>query len=189
MRGLMKFLLLVISIAILLSGCGGTAGAQDNQAGAYCFKNGGKVETRYAFYDTNSQRPLRMAGAMQVCTFTAPDHSRIVIALDTLYTDQPTLAASAYLARPTVETAPPSSNPSSVYCSKLGGTDLFGGVSAAGGGWANPDGSDVIAMCVFPDLSAIDSWGLTYHATGAIRGANLEPLLRYHPDQSRKPFQ
>jgi hypothetical protein len=36
-------------------------------------------------------------------------------------------------------------------------------------------------MCVFPDLSSIDSWGLTYHAGGVVRGADLGPLFRYQP--------
>jgi len=40
---------------------------------------------------------------------------------------------------------------------------------------------DPISMCVFPDLSIIDSWGLTYHSNGTIRGADLSSLLRYRP--------
>lgn len=188
MRGYMKTFLLVIAIALALTGCG-PAGSQQSQAAAYCQKNGGKVETRYPFYDTNSQIPLKLAGSLEVCTFTAADQSRIIIDLNTLYTDRPTLAVSAYHAKPAVEPSSTSSNPSSVYCSKLGGTDLFGGVNAAGGGWGLQDGSDIISLCVFPDLSAIDSWGLTYHAGGVTRGTDLAPLLRYYPDQSKKPFQ
>jgi hypothetical protein len=66
-------------------------------------------------------------------------------------------------------------------------------VSAAGGGWVLVESAeaaggleDVLAMCVFPDLSSIDSWGLTYHAGGVVRGADLDPLLRYHPDAARQ---
>jgi putative hemolysin len=184
----MKTLLLIPSLLIVLTGCG-RVGAQGSQAAAYCLKNGGIVETRYAFYDTNSTNPLPMEGSLAVCTFTAADQSRITIDLESFYTEKPTLAASAYLAKPAVEQAPPSANPASVYCSKLGGTDLFGGVNGAGGGWGKQDGSDVISLCVFPDLSAIDSWGLTYHAGGVIRGADLTPLLRYHPQKSAIPFQ
>jgi putative hemolysin len=183
----MKIFIFVFAVLIALTACS-PDGSQTNQAAAYCIKNGGKVETRFPFFDTNSQNPLRMAGSLEVCTFTAPDRSRITIALDTLYTSQPTLAASAYLAKPAAGDIPPSGNPSSYYCSKLGGTDLFGGVNASGGGWANQDGSDVISLCIFPDLSVIDSWGLTYHAGGVIRGTDLAPLLRYHLDQSKKPF-
>jgi len=34
-------------------------------------------------------------------------------------------------------------------------------------------------LCVFPDLSSIDTWGLTYYADGTVRGADLSDLLRY----------
>jgi putative hemolysin len=74
---------------------------------------------------------------------------------------------------------PPSANPSSLYCTQLGGTDTFGGVSSAGGGWALEDRSDVLSLCVFPDLSVIDSWGIRYYADGTVRGADLNNLLRY----------
>jgi putative hemolysin len=187
----MKTLLLVLSVfcvVIVLTGC--TSDSRDHQdAAAYCQKNGGKMETRYPFFDTNSQNPLKLAGSLDVCTFTAPDQSRIFITVDALYTDKPTIAASAYLSKPPVDQAPASGNPSSAYCTKLGGSDLFGGANAPVGGWANKDGSDVVSLCVFPDLSAIDSWGLTYHAGGVVRGTDLAPLLRYKLDQSRKPFQ
>jgi hypothetical protein len=116
-----------------------------------------------------------------VCTFTADDDSRITIALDTLYTDQPTLAALAYRAQTPLEPGQPSVNPSSLYCTQVGGTDTFGGISAAGGGWGLEDAADVTALCVFPDLSVIDSWGITYHVDGTIRGADLTDLLRYRP--------
>jgi putative hemolysin len=170
---------------IALTGCE-PAGSQVNQAAvAYCQKNGGKVETRYPFYDTSSQKPLRLMGSLDLCTFTASDLSRISIALDTLYTDQPTMAGLAYVAKPDVGGASPSSD----YCSKLGGSDRFGREGDLGGGWGYQDGSNLISLCVFPDLSVIDSWGLSDHTAGAIRGADLAPLLRYHPEQSRKPFQ
>ena len=37
-----------------------------------------------------------------------------------------------------------------------------------------------LEACIFPDLSSIDSWGLTYHAYGTIRGIDLSTVLRYH---------
>ena len=185
MRGLMKILLLLFAIAIILTGC--TPGAsQEDLAAVYCEKNMGKVETRYPFYDTNSQHPLLLSGAMKVCTFTAADQSsRIIIALDTLYTDKPTLAALAYLGNKPGEAIPPASE----YCSNLGGSDRFGRLNDAGGGWGNQNKSDVVFLCIFPDHSAIDSWALADHARGVIQGADLGPLLRYQPDQSSKPFQ
>lgn len=179
----MKIFLLVLSLAILLTGCR-TADAPENQAAAYCLKNQGNVETRYPFYDTNSQTPLQMAGELEVCTFTANDQSRVTVDLVTLYAEKPTLAALAYLKNPPVEGATSYSD----YCFKLGGSDRFGRANDAGGGWGNKDGKDVISLCVFPDLSVIDSFALTQHASGIARGADLTPLLRYK-DQTRKPFQ
>lgn len=181
-------LIALMVLAIWLAACGGSAtetatlgGATDTAAAAYCADNGGVVETRYPFYGTNLGDPLQLAGSLEVCTFTADDDSRILIALDTLYTDQPTLAALAYRAQTPLDTgdAPASANPSSLYCTQLGGTDTFGGVTSAGGGWGLSDGSDVISLCVFPDLSVIDSWGITYYSDGTVRGADLTELLRY----------
>jgi putative hemolysin len=195
--------LLAICAVLFVSGCGTPPGAAipsgpspadassgaQSPAAAYCTQSGGAVETRYPFYDANGSSPLQLAGSMQVCVFTSKgDQSKIMIAVDTLYAEQPTLAASAYLAKPPLKSAPPSANPSSVYCSQLGGTDLFGGVNATAGGWAKERGADAIAMCVFPDLSTIDSWGLTYHAGGVIRGADLAGLLRYKPPQTPQLF-
>jgi putative hemolysin len=189
--------LLLVMVVLLLAGCvpvpgGGQTAATPqaaSAAAAYCTQNGGTVETRYPFYGTNSPNPLQLAGSLEVCIFTATDQSRIFIALDTLYTDQPTLAASAYLAKAPMERTGSSANPSSIYCSQLGGTDAFGGVNASGGGWARADRSDVIALCIFPDLSSIDSWGLTYHSDGTIRGADLTDLLRYKPPEAPDVFQ
>jgi putative hemolysin len=181
----MKFVLFVLSLAILLTACR-PADIPENQAAAsaYCLKNQGNVESRYPYYDTNSQTPLQMAGELEVCTFTANDQSRVSVDLVTLYAEKPTLAALAYLKNPPVEGATSYSD----YCSKLGGSDRFGRASDAGGGWGNKDGKDVISLCVFPDLSVIDSFALTQHASGIARGADLTSLLRYK-DQTRKPFQ
>ena len=78
--------------------------------------------------------------------------------LSTLRTDQPTLAALAYYAQVPLGTC--QGNPGSCYCTLVGGTDLFGGINAAGGGWVlNTDPNDVLEACIFPDLSSIDSWG------------------------------
>jgi putative hemolysin len=156
------------------------ATGSDDAAATYCTASGGEVETRYPFYGTNQDDPLRLSGSLEVCSFTADDDTRIIIGLDTLYTDEPTLAALAYRAQTPMEPSrTPSANPSSLYCTQLGGTDTFGGVGSAGGGWGLDDGADSLALCVFPDLSVIDSWGITYHADGTIRGADLDELLGY----------
>jgi putative hemolysin len=187
MRCPMKIILLVFIVALVLSGCTSN-GSQESQAAAYCEKNGGKVEERVPFYTGAAQAPLRMAGSLNVCTFKKADQSSITISLNTLYTSQPTLAASAYLARPAATATGASTEAASKYCTQLGGTDLFEG-SSTGGGWGYKDGTEIIPLCIFPDLSAIDSWGLLNNAYTVVRGADLSTLLRYQLDQSKKPFQ
>jgi putative hemolysin len=175
-------------VAVTRSGATAALGAATqagDPAAAYCTQNGGAVETRYPYFGVGEANPLRLSGEREFCVFTAEDESRIWIATDTLYADQPSLAVLAYQAKPPLEgNTSGGVNPSSVYCSQLGGTDLFGGVNAAGGGWALDGAADPIAMCVFPDLSIIDSWGLTYHSDGTIRGADLAGLLRYQPQSA-----
>lgn len=171
-----------------------TAGAQaQDPAAEYCTSKGGTVTTRYPAYNTNAPQDqwLRLAGMRQFCTFLAqPDstgfQSQISIALDTLYTDMPTLAVLAYL-EPVALPPFTGANPSTLYCSKLGGTDVWGGMdNAAGGGWVTAEADSatnfqVVGMCVFPDGSAIDSWGLTYKANGVVRGVDLQSVVRYQP--------
>ena len=99
---------------------------------------------------------------------------------------QSSLAALAYYAEvPYGGTC--SGNPGSCYCSHLGGSDLFGGINPNGGGWVQmSDPVDtVLEACIFPDMSTIDSWGLTYHQAKIIRGKNLRGVLRY-PDPYAK---
>lgn len=172
----MSMIVLLFLVPFLLTACNqgaegeSSASLSSSSAADYCRQSGGEVETRYPFYGTNQASPRQLSGSLEVCKFTA-GYSHIIISLDTLYTDQPTLAALAYRAQTPIEGGgTPSANPSSLYCTQLGGTDSFGGVSAAGGGWALADGADAIALCVFPDLSVIDSWGITYHAEGTILG-------------------
>ena len=89
------------AVTALLLGCSAGSplpvGADNTGAAAeYCKNNGGAVETRYPFYGTNNTDPLQLAGSLQVCTFTLQaDGSRIFVAVDTLYTNQPTLASIA----------------------------------------------------------------------------------------------
>src|SRR5207247_5430672 len=82
-----------------------TAGAQ-SPAAQYCTDKGGKVVERYPTYNTNAPQSqwVRLSGSRDFCTFlAAPDstgfQSQIAIDLDTLYSDQPTLAVLAYLSR------------------------------------------------------------------------------------------
>ena len=146
----------------------------------HCINNGGVVQTRVPTYGTNGGDPLTLSGSANFCRFTSQkDGSHIDVLLSTLETKQPTLAALAYYAQ--VPMGSCNGNPGSCYCSLVGGTDLFGGINAAGGGWVlNTDPTDVLEMCVFPDMSAIDSWGLAYHSAGIVRGKNLAKALHYN---------
>ncbi len=164
-----------------------------SDAAKYCTDKGGTVTTRYPTYNTNAAQSawLTLAGSRDFCTFlAAPDssgfQSQISIALDTLYAEQPTLAVLAYL-EPVALPPFTGANPATLYCNKLGGTDIWGGMNnAAGGGWVTkaPDSAtnfQVVGMCMFPDGSAIDSWGLTYKANDVVRGADLSKVVRYQP--------
>ena len=190
----LSILTIVAIAATALAGCGGianasppasagiaalqTARAQD-AAGAYCKQTGGDVELRRPVYGSNSSNLLFLAGERRFCQYTSKkDGSRIHILLETLYTTKPSLAALAYILKPAPGTC--NGNPASCYCSLLGGSDQFGGISGAGGGWYNKNAIDqTLEACIFPDMSSIDSWGLTYHAEGIIRGINLQKVMRY----------
>jgi len=167
-------------IAGLLFAAGTANAANTANAAHHCIKNGGVVQTRIPTYGTNGGDPLTLAGSADFCQFTSQkDGSQINVLLSTLETKQPTLAALAYYAQ--VPMGSCNGNPGSCYCTLLGGTDLFGGINAAGGGWVlNTDPNDVLEACVFPDMSSIDSWGLAYHSAGIVRGMNLAKALRYH---------
>jgi putative hemolysin len=154
-----------------------------SKAGKYCVRHGGEVDVREPYYNTNDdpQNWFRLSGSRQFCKFTSKkDGSRIHVLLSTLYSDTPTLAALAYYAEIPLSGSC-NGNPASCYCSQLGGSDLFGGVNANGGGWVQKSDpvDTVLEACIFPDMSSIDSWGLTYHSFGIVRGKNLEKALNY----------
>lgn len=149
----------------------------------YCRKKGGEVDVREPYFNTNDDNPanwLRLSGKRRFCKFTSPDGSRIHLWLNTMYTEAPSLAALAYYAKEPLATGC-NGNPASCYCSQIGGSDLFGGINANGGGWVQmSDPVDtVLEACIFPDMSTIDSWGLTYHSAGIVRGRNLKNVLRF----------
>jgi putative hemolysin len=157
-------------------------------AEAYCTDNGGMLVRRVATWNVNAdpEARLELAGRATFCEFESDEEvsSRISVDLVTLYSEQPTIAAVAYLSPLTV-TLPetPSANPAEYSCR----LDLFAsaafGNTATVGGWVNADEPtfSVMNMCVFPDMSAIDEFGLWYHANDEIRGIDLEPILRYQP--------
>src|SRR5258708_30625770 len=151
-------------------------------AQGYCISTGGKIETRIPAYNTNGpiQDWLLLSGSEDFCQYTlAADGSRIHVSLHTLFTPKPSLAALAYYAQ-TPWNGQGGGNPASQYCTQLGGTDLFGGINAAGGGWVMPNTTDyILDACIFPDNSTIDAWGLFYYSAGIIRGTDLSTILKY----------
>ena len=182
----MKVTSLVLAVCCVMAvfALAASAHAQDlSKAEKYCVRHGGEVVVRQPYFNTNDneQNWLQLAGSRQFCKFTSgKDGSRIHIELSTLYSDQPTLAALAYYAE-VPYSGSCNGNPASCYCSQLGGSDLFGGINFNGGGWVQKSDpiDTVLEACIFPDMSTIDSWGLTYHSFGIIRGKNLEKVLKF----------
>lgn len=172
-------LIATMNLIVARSAVSVPAGAANNPSGAWCQQTGGTVETRHAVYGTNGSNPLALADTRQFCQYTSStDGSRIHVTLETLNTPKPTLAALAYYAQ--VQPGQCNGNPASCYCTLLGGSDLFGGINAAGGGWYSQNSIDqTLEACIFPDMSSIDSFGLFYHSAGIIRGIDLGTVLKY----------
>jgi hypothetical protein len=150
--------------------------------GAYCVNEGGVVQVRVPTFGTNGGvTPLKLAAPKAFCAFTSKkDGSSIYVLIDTLTTKTPTLAALAYYAEVKFNGSTCQGSPGSCYCSQIGGTDLFGGINASGGGWVlTTNANDVLDTCIFPDESSIDSYGLFYHSAGIVRGKNLAKVLVY----------
>jgi putative hemolysin len=154
-----------------------------------CTSTGGRVEIRIPVYNTNGPESdwLRLAGKEAFCQYTSPnDGSRIHVSIFTLNTPLPSLAALAYYSQ-TPWNGQGQGNPASYYCTQLGGSDQFGGVNLAGGGWVEFGAIDqVLEACIFPDNSTIDSWGLFYHSANIIRGIDLSTVLQYKNPYSAK---
>ena len=170
---------------------GGSGGGSDTAAAEeYCTDQGGMLVDRVATWNTNSDPSawLELAGRMRLCEFEmgqGDTTTRISVDLVTLYSEEPTLAGLAYLSK-----APPtlpkesSANPAAYNCTQgLAGTSQFGNAPASGGGWTDTTQPVfvVMSLCMFADGSAIDEWGITYYANGAVRGADLATKMRYQP--------
>jgi putative hemolysin len=176
------------AIFLLPASVPAVAAAADDLAAArdYCESVGGTVQHRQAMWDTNADPTLwvDLGRGMDLCRFQAQDEARSRIYVDvlTLWSDKPSLAAAAYLSKMPLSDDVPPGNPATHHCASLAGSSQFG-LGAANGGWVDPDDPDdpVVALCVFPDGSAIDEWGIAYHGSGAVRGADLSTLFRADP--------
>jgi putative hemolysin len=164
------------------------AGLDLAAARGYCTSKGGTVQTREATWGTNNPQAQwqPLGHSAEMCRFQTlgdNDDSRIYVDLGSLYSELPTLASVAYLSK-----VPPKSttvgNPATVNCAALAGSSQFG-TGAAGGGWVNKEDAvdAVVGLCVFPDQSFIDEWGITYYAGGVVRGIDLAKVFRYQPTQ------
>jgi hypothetical protein len=165
------------------------SGSDDAAARAYCTEKGGMLVDRVAIWNTNADPSawLQLAGRMTLCEFESGEGdqtTRIAVDLVTLYSEQPTMAAIAYLSKvPLTLPSTPSENPGAYNCDVgLGGAEAFGNTATAGG-WVDTSQPIFVVMdlCVFADGSTIDEFGIFYYATGAVRGADLAPILRYQP--------
>ena len=159
----------------------------------YCEQSGGQLQTRAPYWNTNADQSqwLALAGSATMCRFQADDQarSRIYVDLNTLGSPTPTLAGLAYLSMVPMPSSNSGANPATLYCSdELQASSSFGG-GASGGGWvAQSDPDDVVvSLCVFPDGSYIDEWGLAYHSAGDVRGKDLTTVMRYQPSGSLPP--
>jgi putative hemolysin len=184
MRATMKAAAVLVTAA--LAAAAATAQAATPPAWTkHCRSQGGVVQLRTPAAGTNSPPLIRLAGPVPFCRFSGTQGgsaSSISVELKTLVTTRPTLAALAYLEKPRAGRLPVNVNPASIYCSRLGGSDQFGGRALGGGGWIvgrSPNTS--LQACVFPDGSIIDSFGILYHSQDIVRGADLTTRFRYRP--------
>jgi hypothetical protein len=180
---------------LLTSGLAATgSGASDpSDAEQYCTDHGGNVVELKPYLYPGTDQQVELGGSLQVCQFISQDGdspTQLVVDLTTLYSEHPTLAGLAYLARvPSSNSGAAGSNPAASYCpDDLGGTEQFG--TSAAGAWvgdldpgmeagdAEPLG-DTVNLCVFADRSAIDDFGLFYASDGTIRGVDLATVMRY----------
>jgi putative hemolysin len=165
-----------------------TSGGQSADAADYCVETGGTVETRQPYWNTNGDQPewVQLPGEMDLCwyqTLDDEDQSRIYVDLTTIYAEEPTLAAAAYLAQ--VPLGRSTGNPAEASCHEnLNGTAWFGSAGASGGGWVNleDEAFTVVNLCVFPDGSAIDAWGIAYYSDDVVRGIDLTEVFRFDRD-------
>jgi putative hemolysin len=148
----MPRLIAFLAALAAIAALGAADAAAASPAAAYCTSKGGAV--------TWSALPNGTPAGL--CTFRrASDDTEISVGLRTLASRTPTRAVLAYLERPKITAAAGGANPASVYCAQLGGSEPIDGI------------------CRFADGSLIDSWGLTYHSEGTVRGRDLTRLFRY----------
>lgn len=175
-----------------VTGCA-AAGESTPAGAAACTKGGGVVVKMQPTYDTNSQEAnwVKLGDPVSVCKFeTLGDKTRMYVDLTTISSKNPTLAALAYLAKPTQpKTDNPSTNPSFTMCTAVGGAVAYGTGQNSGGLSEVTDNKEdhqwIVTPCVFADGSFMDSWGLAYFSAGTTRGVDLRKVFAF--DQKTLP--
>ncbi|WP_129312387.1 hypothetical protein [Streptomyces sp. L2] len=156
-----------------------TASAEQHTRGDrhYCAREGGEYHTYVPLAgQVGAGQPL--GGSQGLCAFWDEGHqTKITVTAEALNAHKATLAELAY-------NHPPKPNspqgvlgqPAHDYCTQLGGTwNMEGKVGywVVKGQESKANFANTTDLCVFPDMSAIDTWGLLYHAQGVIRGQDL----------------
>jgi hypothetical protein len=172
--------------------------SHESDAEDYCSQQGGAVVQLRPTLNADTDSSVELAGSLNVCQFISQDGdsvNQVVVDLNTLYSEKPTLAGLAYLAQvPSSNSGVAGSNPASSYCpDDLGGTESFG--TSGNGAWVGGMDpgmeagdteplSNSIDLCVFADRSAIDDFGLFYASDGTYQGVDLSTVMRYQADDS-----
>ncbi len=176
LRSLMSVLSLAAAATLLPATAARAATPADN---GYCASSGGTLTKVHPFGNTNSDAAnwVQYGGSTQACTFTDENGASITAWATTLTSKKPTMAALAYYAK-VPWNGQGHGNPAALYCIQIGGTQVIG-VLGSGSGWATEAGAAIRSMCMFADMSAIDDWGLLYHANDIIRGKDLAGVLKF----------
>jgi putative hemolysin len=175
----------IIILILVLAFCLPAFAQDAPDPAAYCTAQGGEVVARVpGIVAGDALTPVGIPGSF--CEWTsAEDGSRVSVAMPTLTSANPTLAAIAYHFPPAFESLPdmPSANPSYVYCAQLGGAITFVAAPFGMGEWVNEaDAADRVTMCVFADGSMMDSFGLFYRSADVARGADLRAHFVWQAD-------
>ena len=129
----------------------------------------GTVQVREAMFGTNDDPStwMDLGRSVELCRFTDEGGNSIFVDTLTLASPGPTLASVAYLSKSRCpDTIPTRATRPTAYCAEAGRVvRVSARVPRAVAGWTPRSGCRRRRdMCVFPDGSMIDEWGLAYHS-------------------------
>lgn len=147
----------------------------------YCTEHGGTVvELTPSPTDATEHTDWTpIANPVAACRFqqgSGESASQLDVDLVTLYAEEPTMAAYAYLSKKPLPSGGDGANPASMLCMNLDGEELT--LTPAGG-----SADAAVTACRFGDGSFIDEWAIAYYSGGVVRGADLAELFRFDPTQ------